>query len=136
MNINSQKGRFSKVLVIDEDETEIYITNRIIRTSSFADQLVATSSISEAMDYLRQNISPGEFPDLIFLGINLSSLNGIDFMKQYSLLAEQEKLSGRIVWMRNVIGMEKSDFKKIVSHPQIKFIIEKPLTKEALQTIV
>ncbi len=136
MDTNSPKGRFNKVLVIDEDETEIYITNRIIRTTYFADQIVATSSISEAMDYLRQNKSPGDFPDLIFLGINVSSLNGTDFMKQYSQLAEQEKLSGRIVWLRNVIGMEKSDFKKINSHPQIKFIIEKPLTKEALQTIV
>jgi two-component SAPR family response regulator len=135
MNNESNKARFRKVLVIDEDETDIYISKRIIKTSLFSDEVISTSSVMEAMDYLRQNTAAELFPELIFLGLNLTSINGADFMKQYSEFAEKERKNSRIVLMMNVIGMGKMDVTKIKTHPQIKFVVEKPLTKEALLSI-
>ena len=45
-------NHFDKVLVIDDDEVDLYITGRIIDSSGFPKEVIKKTSVDSAIEYL------------------------------------------------------------------------------------
>jgi len=125
--------RTKKIMIIDDDDVDTYLSKRILSDNDFTREIVTASSVKEAMDYL--NVHKSGFPDVIFLDLNMPGQNGLDFLEAFNRLSTQEKKSTNIVLLMNVVNSNDEMTKKATAHPLVQHVIEKPLTGEKLGNI-
>ncbi|WP_247235078.1 two-component system response regulator [Telluribacter sp. SYSU D00476] len=70
------------VLIIDDDETSIFVTKRRILKSDFAANVLTPGYGVSAIPYFEELIASGdqEVPELVFLDLNMPFLNGWKFL--------------------------------------------------------
>lgn len=79
--------RFKKILVVDDDKIDVYISVKILKEANFSADIVFRHSIKEALDYLQDTyINAGKLPDLVFLYWDMPGECSIDFLKQFRAL--------------------------------------------------
>jgi CheY-like chemotaxis protein len=127
--------RFKKVLILDDDALDLYVSKRVLKNSSFAEEVIATATVKDAMDYIRSNTAPGSFPDFIFLDLNMPGQNGLDFLHEFSAFTEKNNVSCPVALLMSVINSPDTITKKAKEHPLVKYVFEKPLTDELLKRI-
>ena len=63
------------VMLVDDNDTDNFISRRIIEITKFAQDVIIKNSGKSALEYLEENkMSPDTLPELIFLDTNLRSL--------------------------------------------------------------
>ena len=134
MDSQTKRPSFKKVLVIDDDEVDVYLTRRILEESGFAEEIVTAFSTDEALSYLRNNKDEDDLPGFIFLDLNMPAKTGLDFLNEFSDFLKGEKPCP-VSLLMNVVNTENEETKKAKEHPLIRYVIEKPLTKEKLMKI-
>ena len=122
-----------KILVIEDDEVDTYLAKRVLTENFFAREVISASSVKEAMDYL--SVNEKDFPEIIFLDLNMPEQNGLNFLESFTALPGQEKNSTRIILLMNVVNSSDEITSKAKSHPLVKHVIEKPLTEDKLRNI-
>ena len=125
--------RIKKILIIDDDDVDTYLSKRILSENDYTREIVTASSVKEAMDYL--NVHKSGFPEVIFLDLNMPGQNGLDFLEAFNAFSAPEKKSTNIVLLMNVVNSSDEITKKATAHPLVNHIIEKPLTGEKLVNI-
>jgi CheY-like chemotaxis protein len=134
MNSGAVKPFFKKVLVIDDNETDRYIANRIITKHHFAEQIVLVESGQKALDYLSSLASTNEEPpQFIFLDIRMPEMDGFDFLKAYDKLPEHIK-SNSVIMMLST-SLDQADLKRAESSPYINRFLNKPLNREKIEQL-
>jgi len=122
-----------KILIIDDDDVDTYLSKRIIFEKDFTREIVTASSVQEAMEYL--SVHKSVFPEIIFLDLNMPGQNGLDFLEAFSAFPALAKSSTKIILLMNVVSSNDEVTFKATSHPLVKYVIEKPLTEEKLGNI-
>jgi len=122
-----------KVMIIEDDEVDTYLTKRVLSDIFFAREVVAASSVKEGMDYLSGNKK--ELPEIIFLDLNMPEQNGLDFLDAFSGFTAPEKNSTKVILLMNVVNSSDEVTLKATSHPLVRHVIEKPLTEDKLRNI-
>jgi CheY-like chemotaxis protein len=110
------------VLLVDDNDTDNFISKRIIEITKFADKVIVKNSGKSALEYLEsaQN-NEAELPDVIFLDINMPIVDGFVFLFEFEMFPDNLK--------------QKRDIAKIVDNEYVIKFITKPLTEKALQEI-
>lgn len=81
--------KFKKVMVVDDNEIDLYIAQVVMTTYGFAEEVVCVSSAREALEYLTPLAdNPEALPHYIFLDINMPEMSGFDFLDQYQHLPD------------------------------------------------
>jgi len=122
------------VMLVDDNDTDNFISKRIIEITKFAKEVEVTNSGKSALEYLedhKENVD--RLPDIIFLDINMPIVDGFVFLYEF------EKFSSLIKQKCKVIILSSSDNKrdidKIVNNDYVIKFITKPLTENALSDI-
>ena len=69
------------VLLVDDNDTDNFISKRIIEITGFSNRVEVRNSGKSALDYLRENQENLEnIPNLIFLDINMPVVDGFVFL--------------------------------------------------------
>lgn len=127
-------ARFSNVLLVEDDPITIMVCDRIIKMSDFADTVVSCENGKAAIDHINNIISEGkQFPEIIFLDINMPVMNGWDFLEEFELVKDKVSPLPRIFILSSTVDPE--DYKRAKSFTAVDSFISKPLSKELLQTI-
>ncbi len=71
------------VLIIDDSNVEIFIAQHIIKKKKISEKISTFTTIEESLTYLKSIDKLEDFPDLIFLDINMPVLNGFDFLESF-----------------------------------------------------
>jgi len=127
--------QFRKALLIDDDELDLYVSKRVLKSSSFADVIITTNTVKDAMDYLVHNSTTASLPDIIFLDLNMPGKNGLDFLKEFEVFAKKQNVFCKIALLMNVVETGNPETQVAKSHPLVKYVIEKPLTEKKLKAI-
>ncbi|CAN5432568.1 response regulator [soil metagenome] len=127
--------QFRKVLLIDDDELDLYVSKRVLKSSSFAEVIITTNTVNDAMHYLINNNITGSLPDFIFLDLNMPGQNGLEFLKEYEVFARKHQTSCIVALLMNVVETQNPDTLHAKSHPLVKYVFEKPLTEKKLKSI-
>lgn len=125
-------NKFSKVLLIDDDEIVNSINKVILQHAKFADSVVAKTYAGDAIDYLKKSSQDQELPDVIFLDVNMPEMDGWDFIEEY----EKAGINGektKIVMLTSSINPR--DEQRANAARQVTAFISKPLSPELLETI-
>lgn len=122
------------VLLVDDNDTDNFISKRIIEITKFAEQVTVKSSGKGALDYLREHQnSIDQIPSIIFLDINMPIVDGFVFLYEFEKFNDLVKNKSKVIILSS--SDNKRDIDKIVNNNHVIKFITKPLTEMALEEI-
>ena len=122
------------VMLVDDNDTDNFISKRIIEITKFAQRVEIKNSGKSALQYLEQEQNtPENLPNLIFLDINMPIVDGFVFLFEFEMFPDAVKNKCKIVILSS--SDNKQDIKRIVDNEHVIKFITKPLTEAALQDV-
>jgi CheY-like chemotaxis protein len=122
------------VLLVDDNDTDNFISKRIIEITRFAKRVEVKSSGKGALDYLKEHQNnPDMIPSIIFLDINMPIVDGFVFLYEFEKFNELVRNKSKVIILSS--SDNKRDIDKIVNNNHVIKFITKPLTEFALEEI-
>src|SRR6185436_6084296 len=122
------------VMLVDDNETDNFISKRIIEITDFADRVEVKNSGKSALDYLAENQnSPENLPNIIFLDINMPVVDGFVFLYEFEKFRELVRTKCKVIILSS--SDTQRDIDKIVNNNYVIKFITKPLTEASLEEI-
>lgn len=115
-----------RILLIDDNETDLYIGKRLFR--HFDDQLIIETSVNgqEAIEYLQRCLSNNSpHPDVIICDINMPIMDGYGFIKAYEEIFKEHLDTCCIIICSSTL--DKSEMELFKNHPLVNEFIHKPI---------
>jgi len=119
------------VLLVDDNETDNFISKRIIEITNFAEHVVVKKSGKSALEYIhehRHNLDV--LPDLIFLDINMPIVDGYVFLYEFDAFDNAIKNKCKVVILSS--SDNKRDIDKLINNENVIKFVTKPLTEQVL----
>jgi len=130
----SEENNVEQVMLVDDNDTDNFISRRIIEITKFAKNVVIKNSGKSALEHLEENKdNPENLPDIIFLDINMPIVDGFVFLYEYEKFSISVKEKCKIIILSS--SDNKRDIDKIVNNDYVIKFITKPLTENALEEI-
>lgn len=129
-----KKHRFKRVLLVDDNDIDNFINERIITSSFFSEKVNVKTSAQAALDFLKEHASNAEvLPEVIFLDLNMPVMDGFAFLKEYDKFPETLKNFSKIIVLSSSISPD--DINKASTNPLVKKYLNKPLAEKYLEAI-
>lgn len=127
-------AKFRTIMIIDDNNIDLYITSRMILKNGFAEHILEYASALHALSYLNEVApDPEAWPDVILVDIYMPLMSGFEFMEAYDLLPENLKAHSRVFIVSSTI--DPKDIDRIRSDKNITAFHEKPISREFLAQI-
>ena len=121
-------------MLVDDNDTDNFISKRIIEITEFSKNVIVKNSGKSALDYLLENQDdPGNIPDIIFLDINMPIVDGFVFLYEYEKFGNNVKDKCRVIILSS--SDNKRDIDKIINNDFVIKFVTKPLTEKTLEEI-
>ncbi|TDI65478.1 MAG: response regulator [Bacteroidetes bacterium] len=121
-------------MLVDDNETDNFISKRIIEITDFAQEVIIKSSGKSALEYIgAHRNNPDKLPHLIFLDINMPIVDGFVFLYEFEKFADVVKDKCRVIILSS--SDNKRDIDKIVNNDHVIKFVTKPLTEIELNEI-
>ena len=122
------------VMLVDDNDTDNFISKRIIEITKFAKRVEVKNSGKSALEYLeREKSNSHNLPNIIFLDINMPIVDGFVFLFEFEMFPDEVKNKCKIVILSS--SDNKRDIEKIVDNDYVVKFVTKPLTEGALNEI-
>lgn len=132
--MSHENGQINLVMLVDDNDTDNFISKRIIEITHFAKRVEVKNSGKSALDYLREHEEKeDDLPNLIFLDINMPIVDGFVFLYEFEKFNERIKDKCKVIILSS--SDNKRDIDKIVNNNHVIKFITKPLTESALEEV-
>jgi len=122
------------VMLVDDNDTDNFISKRIIEITEFAKEVIIKNSGKSALDYLENNKeNKDKLPNIIFLDINMPIVDGFVFLYEFERFPAIIKNKCKVIILSS--SDNKRDIDKIVNNNHVVKFVTKPLTEAALQEV-
>ncbi len=122
------------VLLVDDNDTDNFISKRIIEITKFAKKVEVKNSGKSALEFLeREQNNPENLPEIIFLDINMPIVDGFVFLFEFEMFPETLKNKCKIVILSS--SDNRRDIEKIVDNEYVIKFVTKPLTESILNEV-
>jgi CheY-like chemotaxis protein len=132
--IEELESKFEKVMIIDDNNIDLYITKRLIIKNNFGKNVLEYTAATEALKYLQDNQDNiPMLPLIIFIDIYMPGMSGFEFLEAYDKLPNTLKKYCKVFIISSSIDendIERSRLDKNLTAFQVK-----PITKEFLNSI-
>jgi CheY-like chemotaxis protein len=132
--ITEIQPKFEKVMIIDDNNIDLYITKRLIIKNNFGKEVLEYNAAAEALKYLQDNQDNiPMLPLIIFIDIYMPEMSGFEFLEAYDKLPITLKKYCKVFIISSTIDendIERSHLDKNLTAFQVK-----PITKEFLDSI-
>jgi len=127
-------SKFRNVLLVDDNEIDNFINERIITSSSFCENVVVRNSADGALNYLKEIVgSENKIPDIIFLDLNMPVKDGFAFLEEFGELSDEIKKHSKVIVLSSSISPE--DINKASTNPYVFKYLNKPLSEKYLGAV-
>jgi CheY-like chemotaxis protein len=127
-------SKFRNVLLVDDNEIDNFINERIITSSAFCDHVVVKNSADGALSYLKEiEGSDEKIPEIIFLDLNMPVKDGFGFLEEFSGLSEAVRNRSKVVVLSSSISPD--DINRASTNPYVFKYLNKPLSEKYLEAI-
>ncbi|GAB3639190.1 response regulator [Hymenobacter arcticus] len=124
--------KLSSILLVDDDSTNNFLNELLLKSLDVADRLLVAENGTQALDLLVQEAAPEE-PALILLDVNMPGMNGIQFLEAYQQLPNAQRAATVIIMLTTT--MDARDLARL-DELAIAGLVSKPLTKEKVNNIL
>lgn len=122
------------VMLVDDNETDNFISKRIIEITQFSKRVEVKNSGKAALEYIKENEkNPDNIPSLIFLDINMPIVDGFVFLYEFEKFSELVRNKCKVIILSS--SDNKRDIDKIINNNHVIKFITKPLTEVSLEEI-
>lgn len=127
------KTKVKKVMIVDDNEFDCYITSKIITNFDETADIMEFNSSITAIQYLEefQNVT-SKLPNLIFLDIYMPLLDGFAFIEKFNSLSDILKNHTKICILSTTVDdlyIHKAKVDESV------LFTSKPITKEFIKSV-
>ena len=128
-------SKFMNVLLVDDNEIDNFINERIIASSGFSENVTVKDTADLALAYLKEcNAEGRSLPEFIFLDLNMPLKDGFGFLEDFAKLDEKIKTFCRVIVLSSSISPE--DINRASTNPLVYKYINKPLSEKYLEAVV
>ena len=125
--------KFKKIMIVDDNEFDSYITTRLIQNSNLATEVIEFNSAKLALEFLAENQNNIKMlPDVILLDIYMPLMDGFEFIEKFKGLSPEANSYCTIC----VVSTTVNDYyiHKAKIDENIRFT-SKPITTEFLSNL-
>lgn len=126
--------QFKCVMLVDDNDTDNFISRRIIELTHFAQHVEVKNSGKSALEYIAEHQNdPDKLPEIIFLDINMPIVDGYVFLYEFETFPPLVKEKCKVVILSS--SDNKRDIDKLINNDRVIKYITKPLTEQELEEI-
>ena len=134
MKTEDNSFKFDRVLLIDDNDIDNFINERMITTNHFGKSVVVKNSGEAALQYLRdQSGNLANLQQVIFLDLNMPVMDGFGFLAEYEKLPEEVRTGSKVIVLSSSISPE--DINRASTNPLVVKYVNKPLNERYLEAI-
>jgi CheY-like chemotaxis protein len=138
MKLKEPKYNYTNVMLIDDNELDNFINEKILEANHFAKKIYVNTSAKSALEFLSNIITMGEnatdgYPEVIFIDINMPIMDGFQFIETFKKNLEQKIHNPKLVILTSSVYHE--DKQKADSISKDIVFLNKPLTKDLLDKV-
>ena len=117
--------RFEKVVILDDNETDLFITETIVKAISLSRLVEKSDNADQLLNRLQNTARLSDIPELIFLNIGMKNGQGQSFLQQFNSLADFIRSKCKIVILSS---SDDKDLKSAaMMNPGVIRYLHKPL---------
>jgi CheY-like chemotaxis protein len=124
--------KIKKIAVVDDDMIHIFTTKKMLQLTGYKGEIISYKNGLEALEALAKIDTIEDFPEVIFLDINMPVMDGWGFLENYSNKVTFHMYS-KVYMVTSSI--DPSDIEKAKKYPTVKLFITKPFSVESLEKI-
>lgn len=123
------------ILIVDDDLVYRFAATKTIAATGLAEKIVECNDGLEALNYLKENIhQPENLPDVIFLDINMPTMDGWEFLTSFDSITSQFPKPIQIYMVTSSI--DKNDIQRSKQFATVSDYLVKPIFKETFGKIL
>src|SRR5689334_8861473 len=97
--------RFTRVMLIDDNDIDNLINSRIITSHNFATLVDVKTTTEGALEHLRAlNSNSPNIPSIIFLDLNMPIMDGFAFLEEFEKMPDFIKTGCKVVVLSSSIS--------------------------------
>ena len=132
--IEQTEPKFERVMIIDDNVIDLYITKRLITKNNFGGKVLDFAVAEEALKYLQDHQDTiSMWPKIIFIDIYMPIMSGFEFLEAYDKLPAALKKYCKIFIISSSI--DDNDIARSKMDKNLTAFQVKPITKEFLNSI-
>ena len=134
MKTEDQTFKFDRVLLIDDNDIDNFINERMITTNYFSSQVIVKNSGEAALQFLRENVDKdNNLPQVVFLDLNMPVMDGFAFLLEFEKLPDSVRNNCKVIVLSSSISPE--DINRASINPFVVKYVNKPLNERYLAAI-
>ncbi len=128
---NTNRMKLDFVMFVDDSRIDNIIHRRIVNRAGFAKKVATFEEPGLALTFLQNTLrEEAQFPDLIFLDLDMPLMNGFVFLDQYAGMVGDIPKQSKVVILTS--SDENNEMKRAHQHSQVQAFVRKPLDKKSL----
>lgn len=121
--------------IIDDDEIFRFILEKQIKNQNLAENIMCFENGREAIDYIKTNrLENDSLPDVIFLDINMPTMDGWDFVTEYNELKKQIIKDATVFMISS--SVDDRDIRRANDSGIITEYVTKPVDKQQIHDLM
>ena len=138
MKQKKPKCKFKHIMLLDDNELDNFINEKIIEANNFSEKVYVNSSGKSALEFLSNLKATGEaaesiYPEAIFIDINMPMMDGFQFINNLKTIPGGTPKDCKLIILTSSIYPE--DKSKAMQISKDIIFLNKPLTPEMLKSI-
>ncbi|MDX1445308.1 response regulator [Lishizhenia sp.] len=127
----------SKILLIDDNEITNFCNKDIIGDLNIFNEILAFTSPSETLDYLKSLFENKEdIPAVFIVDVKMPEMDGFELIDEIDELFEEHDFELMPLFFILTTSNHKRDYEQFDKTPQAKEYITKPLSEEKLKEML
>lgn len=128
--------KFKHIMLLDDNELDNFINEKIIEANNFSEKVYVNSSGKSALEFLSNLKASGTqeiYPEAIFIDINMPMMDGFQFINNLKTLPGGTPKDCKLIILTSSIYPE--DKSKALQISKDIIFLNKPLTADMLNSI-
>lgn len=123
---------FNSVMIIDDDETDLWITERLLLNEANVKKLHKEKNPLRALDFIKEIKNKKDLPEIIILDMKMPGFDGFAFLKEFAKFPKRITSACSVLLLSAYFQLEPELIDQTKNYPFVSKHLKKPLDAQQL----